>query len=113
MREVSKPPASILIGHAYFDVQFDEHLNEDSDAVGLTGPETQRILLDPKLGPDVERETVLHECLHGVFFQAGLRLEPWHRDKVEEKIIWSIAPRILSLLKDNGELLEYLTESVA
>lgn len=110
MREVRKPPATILIGHAYFDIAFDPHLNEDSDAVGLTGPETQRILLDPKLGPDVERETVLHEALHGIYFQAGLRLEPWSKDKVEEKIIWSMAPKILELLKDNPELVEYLLE---
>lgn len=108
MREVCKPPACVLIGHAYFNIQFDPHLNEDSEAVGLTGPETQRILIDPKLGPDVERETVLHECLHGIYFQAGLRLEQWSRDKIEEKIIWSMAPRILELLKDNPELTEYL-----
>jgi hypothetical protein len=112
MRAASKPPPSILIGHAYFTVKFDKHLSENSEAVGLTGPETQYILIDPKLGPDVERETVLHEAMHGIFFQSGLRLQSWHKDKIEEQIIWSMAKGVFELLRSNPELCEYLLEDV-
>jgi hypothetical protein len=113
MRAAHKAPRNILIGHAYYTVKYDKHLSENSEAIGLTGPETQRILLDPQVGADVERETLLHELIHAICFQAGLRLEgePFQKTKVEEKVVWTVAPKILELLRDNPELVEFLLES--
>jgi hypothetical protein len=111
MRSAHKAPRNILIGHAYFTVKYDKHLSDNSEAVGLTGPETQYILLDPKLGPDVERETVLHEAMHAIYFQSGLRLQSWHKDKVEEQLIWAMAKGVIELLRNNPEMVEYILES--
>lgn len=108
MRAARKPPKTVLIGHAYYEIKFDKNISADAGALGLTGTETQRILLDPQMGPDVERETVLHEAMHGIWYQT--LLDRQYRDKQEEDIIYTLAPRILELLKDNPELVEYLLE---
>jgi hypothetical protein len=109
MRAAHKAPRNILIGHAYYTVKYDKSLNANAGALGVTGTETQQIHLDPQMGPDVERETLLHECLHGCWYQT--LLDRQYRDKQEEDIIYTMAPKILELLRSNPELVEFLLES--
>jgi hypothetical protein len=109
MRTAHKAPRNILIGHAYYTVKYDKSLNANAGALGVTGTETQQIHLDPQMGPDVERETLLHECLHGVFYQTLLQRQ--YKDKQQEDIIYALTPGIVMLLRSNPDLVEYLLES--
>jgi hypothetical protein len=61
------------------------------------------------MGPDVARETFLHEAMHGMWYQT--LLDRQYRDKQEEDIIYSLAPKILEFLRDNPEAVEFLLES--
>jgi len=104
LHEISK----ITLSPHVFTVYVRKGLAAESEAVGLTLPETQNIYLDADLGPGVERETLLHECLHGLWYST--QLERKFKDDQEEDVIYTLAPRILALLRDNPELVKWLTE---
>ena len=105
-----KPPKSVRVGPHDFSVTLAPELS-NAGASGLCGTDTQEVHVDMKLGPTVERETVLHELLHAVWGQTFLsrRYPDNAGDSEGEGIIDELAPRILALLRDNPRLITYLT----
>lgn len=106
-------PSRVKVGHAKYKVRYEQNLASISGANGTCGEDVQEILIDPLMGPDMERDTVLHEILHAVFHLSDVRAHLPKDDngdakESEEKIIRPLATRLLELLQDNPKLVEYL-----
>lgn len=74
---------------------------------GLASLDNGELYIDKSLGADKMRETLLHESMHFVTTLAGLKLE--YDAGTEEAIVKRITPILLSLLRENPNLVEYLT----
>lgn len=66
------------------------------------------IELRDDINPTVQRDTLLHECLHGVLQAYGIKHAMGWDDDVEEKVIRLLSPTLLALLRDNPSLVAYL-----
>jgi len=109
-------PKKVKVGHARYSMRHEKNLAAVAGANGSCGEDTQDILIDPMMGPDMERDTVLHEVLHAVFHLADIRANLPKDDNgdakdAEEKIIRPLASRLLELLRDNPKLVAYLLEA--
>lgn len=93
------------VGPHVFDVRKARKLAE-AGVVGICGEDSQEVRYDPDIGPSVLRETVLHELLHAVWHQTTL--DRLYTDEQEEQVLWTLAPRLLALLRDNPELVMFL-----
>lgn len=84
------------------------HEEEAIDLLGLTNSDEQIILIESvAAGPDTQAVTVLHEVLHAVASQAGMR--DTLTEALEESTVKRLAPLLLQVLRDNPKLIEYLT----
>lgn len=105
------PPKRIKIG--YLDVTIDStsegllfSFNRHDEVVfGRYEERTATIFLSTDAHPDVVKETLVHEIVHAIIRQSALSFET----EEEERIVRSISPLIYSTLKDNKNLLNYLT----
>ena len=75
----------------------------DSGDQGETLESAQLIFVRPA-GPDAQADTLIHECLHAIWSQVRRNKED------EEEIIAALAPRILSLIRDNPKLVRFLVQ---
>lgn len=105
-----KLPESILVSPASIGVRFDKEACQAGEVTGAYLGDSGAIIVEPGNSLDVEKETVLHECLHAIWRQTALSIEYPDADKDSpgEKIISALAPRLYGLLLDNPELLRYL-----
>lgn len=71
------------------------------DGVGRTIPGEQRLLIADGQAPAQERDTVLHEVLHGC-----IRIVK--SDAEDEEIVGTLAPVLLDVLRKNPELTKWL-----
>jgi len=100
------PPDSILIGATRWTVDHRD-LNADNDdgyVYGRTKHAQAAIQLHNDQHPSCARDTLLHEILHAILGYSPLTL----RHDEEEQIVRSIAPWLLTTLRDNPSLIEYL-----
>lgn len=100
-------PKSIKVGPYEFTLVKDKWLGPIAQNAGVTGTDVERIHIATGLSKGMERDTVLHEALHAVWTQTALDRK--YDEEAEEEAIWQLSPRILALLRDNPELVEYLT----
>lgn len=97
-----------------FKVEFPAELHVDNGdgeidgVIGACDREANRIGVLASLAPDRARETYLHEVLHAVAGMAGLT-QTYGFDK-EEDIVKRMAPILLSALRENPRLVEYLLD---
>lgn len=96
-----KLPTSVTIGAYTYDVGVRPTADE-----GSIHHEAQTITISPNRGPDATADTLLHECMHGLFLQTGLREVVG--EKQEERIIQAITPLLLQTLRDNPKLIDFL-----
>lgn len=80
---------------------------EEADLVGHWSPRALTITLRPDIARDVLAETVLHETLHGILDQIGVRSELGAEDT--EGVVIRLAPLLLDVLRRNPQLVAYLT----
>jgi hypothetical protein len=82
----------------------------DSEGNPLDGTtDTKMALIDILKGQKLadEQDTVLHELLHACFDQ---NIRNYQRKKfTEEDAVRKITPKLLKVIRENKELLEYLT----
>jgi Zn-dependent peptidase ImmA (M78 family) len=109
-------PRKVKVGHARYTMKYEAELASISGANGTCGEDTQTILIDPLMGRDMERDTVLHELLHAVFHLSDARAHLPKDDSgdtkdAEEKVIRPLASQLLELLRDNPKLVAYLLEA--
>lgn len=106
------PPKKVKVGPYDYGVRFDDDAMSAAGANGACLPDTATVLLDSTCSPSTERDTVLHELLHAVWKQTHLVIDypDSDSDSPGEKLIQTLAPRLLGLLRDNPKLVTYLTE---
>jgi hypothetical protein len=85
------------------------HEDTPIEILGLTNPDEQVILFESvDAAPDVQAVVVLHETLHAIFSQIGIRdLLDQH---AEESITKRLSPLLLQVLRENPRLIEYLVD---
>lgn len=82
--------------------------NQGDPTYGEMVVELQAIYIRHDMMPELEKETVVHELKHFVNYIAGINDESL-KNMDEEHIVRVTAPIWFGLLRDNPELLEYLT----
>ncbi len=105
-----KPPVRVKVSPYNVPVRFDKEAMAAASANGAYLPDLHTILLAPNNGPDMERETLLHEVIHAVWSQTFLDVKypDEEGDSEGEAIIRELSPRLLAVLRDNPKLVEYL-----
>ena len=73
---------------------------------GLFDESRQTIHVAPGLGPDVERETSVHEAIHAAIAQTAFR----NNLDSEEELAASLAPIIYAMIRDNKDWVAWLQE---
>lgn len=107
-----KLPNPVRVGHVRYEVRYEKGLSSTAGAAGVCGTDTQTVLIDPDLGPDATRETVLHELLHALVDYADLDVRLADVEKaLEERVVNSLAPVLLAALRDNPTLVKFLVAS--
>lgn len=108
-------PTHVRVGPYTYTVKVDaERIKElekesDTDLYGITTHGHLEIVLQPDVADMVLRETLLHEILHAVLFNTGL--SDRMTDKAEEHMVRALSPALFSLLRENPDLVRYLTGS--
>lgn len=82
----------------------------DPDKLGVTRTAKHRIHLSPAQDASSRRDTLLHECLHAIFYESGLASVLAVSDDDEERFIRLLTPWLLALLRDNPRLVIFLLE---
>ena len=80
-------------------------LPEDSEDDGNYHGADQCIRLKPFMGQGYTRTVLLHELIHACYEHAGSPSEPL----AEEQVALLVSRRLLPILRDNPELVQYLT----
>ncbi len=109
----SEPPVPVRLAigaHVYTVDTSDEARNSlyDDNARGDSFPDRAKIRVRHDLAPSVQREVLIHEAMHCMWAQTGLRT---NNDVDEEAVIATLAPLVYDLLHRNPELVAYLTAS--
>ena len=108
-------PTSVRVGPYTYTIKVDaERIKElekesDTDLFGMTTHGHLEIVLQPDVADTVLRETMLHEVLHAVLFNTGL--SDRMTDKAEEHLVRALSPALFALLRENPDLVRYLTGS--
>jgi hypothetical protein len=109
-------PETIQVGTIPYDVNFGRITAERArvdrpdlaDLSGLVVHRDAALFFSDDAAPEVLRDTVLHECLHAIFFSSGIYLIG-QDDDIEEKMCVQLTQWLLMLLRDNPKLVKYLT----
>ena len=97
------PPHTLKVGPFIYRVELD---NAPDGSLAITDTDTLVMTLDPSM-PDSKMQTILiHEILHCLTEITGLAQE-WS-EKKEEEVVSRLAPALMSVLKDNPNLIAYL-----
>jgi len=78
--------------------------NAEGELLGHSNHSALSIWVDGKLAIPLLAETLLHEVLHACIFHSGS-----YRPDDEEAYVCAIAPTLFSVLRENPELLSFLT----
>lgn len=111
------PPKTVKVGPYRYSISVDKDFNYQNDfdkkstddgyMFGGTNHPTQSIVLDGRVGPDLQGETLLHEVIHCCLFALGS--PDWSdEDDLEERICMSLSPILFDTLRSNPELVDYL-----
>lgn len=82
-----------------------KHIKHGENLLGLTIADRLEIFINP-IGNSMERETLLHEILHMIWYMSGATNQMSHR--AEEEIISIITPHLMNFLKDNPHIYRYI-----
>lgn len=112
VKETVSKPKRLLCGPFKFDYVYADltgHLGEDTRAIGYASLEKQKIFIDSNSGPDVQRETTFHETWHALMYTTHLCEKLSNIDPdLEEEIIRTLSPLLLTVMRQNPKLMEYL-----
>lgn len=81
-------------------------LPEDGAEDGTFEPASQVILTRAMLRPYYSKVVLLHELIHACYEHAGAPEQPL----TEEQVACLVSRRLLPILRDNPELVKWLTE---
>jgi len=98
------PPASVVIAHATWDVEYNDAECAAMGSDGHTLVGGRRIALKSDLCLDREQEVMLHEALHACIGATTLELD----EDDEESLVNTLTGPVLDLIRRNPDLVEYL-----
>jgi len=98
-----KVPPTITIGPHTYSVEVCDDI--PGALIGETNSMQLTIRLHSDMPESVTAETLLHECLHGIWDLTPLRD---FDDSVEESVVAALAPPLLDLLRRNPKLVALL-----
>jgi len=113
-------PSIVHIGSVVYRVTIDpdewvrfEHKNQKTGFYGHTDHETATIYVSPETVPDVQRTTLWHEVIHALC-ETTMGSPDWHglgkeKSDREEAVVRAFESPTLLVLRDNPELVAYLT----
>ena len=78
----------------------------NGDACGACDMQSMVIAVDPGKAEDYARATLLHEILHACIRSSDPTLDDEH----EETVVAAITGPLLSMLRDNPEVVDYLMD---
>lgn len=101
-------PDRVLIGPLKYDIGFDDFAADEDEGwlYGQTRHRSATIRINPNQALTQMRDTVLHEILHATFNQFPNELD----HDTEEKFIRGLTPHLLSVIRFNPEIIEFLME---
>ena len=102
---MTPPPTSVRVGPLDFEVVV-VNGDELEDHFGDMHPDSLRIRLMEGIAPGLERETLMHELMHAAYYASGLRE---YETEHEEREVTALALALLAMLRNNPELVAYLT----
>lgn len=105
-------PSHVTVGPHRITVRADAdtgRLLREEDSRGDSRPDQLLIRLDTDRPHTAVAETLLHEVLHIVWNQTSMRSSEACRD-IEEAAVQALTPWLLGVLRDNPELVAYLTD---
>jgi hypothetical protein len=106
---MTTPPRHVAIGRHVWTIDHDgTRRTADNGHRGATYAERLEIVVDATLPDSLLRDTVAHELLHALWDMADLVTEDLDPAQVE-RIVAHLAPRLVDMLADNPELVDYLT----
>lgn len=97
------PPTIKILG-LDFEVTRDQHVSEASQTYGTTIHSRQKINIQADLSQQHAEQTFIHEVLHAIWEQMGLKNMPEMDQKKEEQIVHTLANGLYTTLKDNNLL---------
>ena len=101
-------PKRVDVGPHQYEVVTDERAVlalRDEGKYGITRPDRLEIHVDPGGAHTQVADTLLHEILHCIWDQGGLRME---EPGLEERVVSSLATGILAVLRQNPEVAKFL-----
>ena len=113
-------PSTVRIGSVTYTVTIDsdtwvrlEHANKRSGFAGHTDHNTAMIYINPESVPEVARLTLWHEVMHALCYTV-MGAPDWHhlgkeKSDREEAVVAAFESPIVCVLRDNPELVAYLT----
>lgn len=107
----ASPEGVLHVGPIPFTVKVDNDACVAGGVSGATMNDSQLIFIQDKVALQTMQDTLLHESMHAIWNQTSLTIEypDADADSPGEKLIRTLAPRILALLKDNPWFLDFLT----
>lgn len=96
---------SVKVGPFRYDVQRSENVTNEGDAFGSVHHQNQRIFLAPYMAPDKQAETFLHEVLHCIHTQTGLRHD-LNSDKppCDEQVVARTSVVLYQVIQENPHI---------
>jgi hypothetical protein len=101
--------AGIVLDVAYINGETPEYAELRKEATKITGRihlDRQRMAIDEATGPDIQKETVIHEVCHGILQLAGH--DP---DDEREALVQALGTGLLQFIRDNPHVIRWLEEA--
>lgn len=108
---LAKLPSKIRVGSTTYAVRYNKaeldaiSVAQKSDYVGHTHHHQLVMTVDDTVASEVMRDTVLHEVLHALWYSTGLTE---FAEFTEEQAVSVLAPALMSVLRNNPVLVQYL-----
>lgn len=99
-------PKKVKIDHLIFDIKVDPIVKRNN-LLGEVDYESQTIRLKPDQKPDALKEVLLHEILHVIFGNRGIR-EVSNENWNEEFLVYTLAVGLITVFKENPKISNYL-----
>lgn len=97
-----KIPKKLKIGGFIWTVEENEKVSQEAKNLGSTHYRKQRIFIDPFVSSQKKEHGLIHESLHVIFWQSGLRERMKNiKEITEEEIIQTLSMGLYQVLKDN------------
>lgn len=95
-----------------YDVVYSEKPNygDDIEVFGFIDSDNCKIHIKKDLHPTRSKIVLLHELLHAMLMKCGLNLKE-EEDDLHEQLIECLSHSLISLIKNNPDLIAYLSNS--